>query len=380
MNRTLFIAVCCLCGVLAATVFHFRQQLVLPFGNASLSSIVSSDPTNTDHEVAAGGAAWPSFAPGIDKAAPSVVSVYTLRTVYGDQDLSQSTANGVDTPRQGRQTDQGSGVVVDAAGLIVTSHHLIAEADTIYIAQTDDSWAQAEIVGVDMETDLALIRISTPKPLTALSLDETEAARVGDVVLAIGNPYGVGQTVTLGIVSAVRRQLSGLSPLQNFLQIDAAINPGNSGGALINPAGALVGINTAVYSGLNGAQGIGFAIPVDLVRHVVPQLLEHGRVIRGWLGIGVDDLINYPNLFAGYTSGAVIVTVFDNGPAYRAGLRPGDIVVAVDNKPIRRSDSLLTDIAASAPGTQLLVSIERDRQPVDITVTLAERPPLSNRP
>ena len=389
MNRTLFFSVCCLCGVLAATVFHFRHRLVLPFGDARIADVFSENPVtgrqsadpdtpvNPQEKSTAG---WPSFAPGIDKAAPSVVSVYTLRTIYSDQELSQSSVTGSQTPRQGRQTNQGSGVVVDASGLIVTSHHLIAEADTIYIALADDSLALAEIVGVDMETDLALIRISASKPLTPLSLDETVTARVGDVVLAIGNPYGVGQTVTLGIVSAVKRQLTGVSALQNFLQIDAAINPGNSGGALIDPAGGLMGINTAVYSRLNGAQGIGFAIPVSLVRKVVPQLLEHGRVIRGWLGIGVDDLINYPNLFTGPTNGAVVVAVFDQGPAYEAGLRPGDILVAVDHKPIRRSDALLTDIAATSPGTQLLLSIERDRQAVDITVTLAERPPLSSRP
>lgn len=386
MNRALFIAVCCLCGVLAATVFNFRKQLVLPFGDMRLPSIFASNSRETGGNLSDSGnqdtpatTTWPSFAPGIDKAAPSVVSVYTLRTVYSDQEITQSSRTG-SAPRQGRQTNQGSGVVVDAAGLIVTSYHLIAESDTIYIALADDSLMQAEVVGVDMETDLALVRIAATRPLTPLNLEESQAARVGDVVLAIGNPYGVGQTVTLGIVSAVRRQLSGLSALQNFLQIDAAINPGNSGGALIAPDGRLVGINTAVYSRLNGAQGIGFAIPVNLVRSVVPQLLQHGRVIRGWLGIGVDDLINYPNLFTGSTNGAVVVTLFENGPGYQAGLRSGDILVAVDNKPIRRSDSLLTDIAASSPGTKLVLSIQRDRQLLDIVVTLAERPPISNQP
>ena len=378
MNRALYIAVCCLCGLLAATIFHFRGQLVLPFDNFKLPPFVSAWKSNSS-DAAAGN--WPSFSDGIEKAAPSVLSVYTLRTVYSDQSRSPGLAPNADQSitQRGEQTNQGSGVVVDPMGLIVTSYHLIAGADTIYIALADDRLLQAEIVGTDVETDLALIRIAIDEPLTALDLSSNDAAKVGDVVLAIGNPYGVGQTVTLGIVSAVRRQLTGISALQNFLQIDAAINPGNSGGALVDPGGDLVGINTAVYSRLNGAQGIGFAIPVSLVKRVVPQLLEHGRVIRGWLGVAVDDLINYPNLFAGSTNGAIVVAVVEPSPAYDAGLRRGDVIVAIDNKPVRRSNRLLTDVADSAPGTTVLLSIERDRQPVNLTVTVAERPALSTR-
>ncbi len=378
MNRALYMAICCLCGLLAATVLHFRSQLVLPFDNLKLPSLSFLDKAESS-ATATGN--WPSFSNGIEKAAPSVLSVYTLRTVYSNQTSSELAPNADQSiTRRGEQTNQGSGVVVDPMGLIVTSYHLIAQADTIYIALADDQLLQAEIVGTDVETDLALVRINVSEPLTALDLNRSDAAKVGDVVLAIGNPYGVGQTVTLGIVSAVQRQLAGISALQNFLQIDAAINPGNSGGALVDPGGELVGINTAVYSRLNGAQGIGFAIPVSLVKRVVPQLLQHGRAIRGWLGIAVDDLINYPNLFAGSTtSGAIVVAVVEDSPAYNAGLRRGDIIAAIDSKPVRRADRLLTDIADSTPGTNVSLLIERDRQTVNLTITIAERPPLPTR-
>lgn len=378
MNRGLYIAVCSLCGILAATVFHFRSQLALPFDPVQLPAFLSTGKSESSDSSPRN---WPNFSAGIEKASPSVLSVYTLRTVYSDQTQSSRLPASADQSTQrGQQTNQGSGVVVDPMGLIVTSYHLIAQADTIYIALSDDQLLQAEIVGTDVETDLALVKIAVSEPLTALDLDSNNSTRVGDVVLAIGNPYGVGQTVTMGIVSAVRRQLAGISALQNFLQIDAAINPGNSGGALVNPGGDLVGINTAVYSRLNGAQGIGFAIPVSLVRRVVPQLVEHGRVIRGWLGVAVDDLINYPNLFAaGSNKGAIVVAVDTSGPAYQAGLRRGDIIVAIDNIPVWRSDRLLTDVADSAPGTHVLLSIERDRQAINLGVTLAERPILPTR-
>jgi len=188
------------------------------------------------------------------------------------------------------------------------------------------------------------------------------------------NPYGVGQTVTLGIVSAVRRRLAGVSALQNFVQIDAAINPGNSGGALISPSGKLLGINTAVFSRQNGAQGIGFSIPADVVNWIVPQLLNDGRVIRGWLGIAVDDLIDHPQYFGSSTSGAVVVGVSENGPAHMAGIRVGDMIVSVDDRDVHRAGNLLTDIAGASPNQTVKIGLQRNRQDFLIDVVLGERP------
>jgi len=390
LNRAAYIALCCALGVLVATAVHYRDQLRLPgspwLGSSDKNGVV-------ERRIGADGAVegaesnafdttggYLSFSRGIGRASPSVVSVYTLQTLYTtepsrNQSSNGSRAGGTASIPEAQQTNQGSGVVVDAGGLVVTSYHLVAGSDNIYVALSNDQLLRATMVGFDAETDLALIRVAPASPIPALELDAANPARVGDVVLAIGNPYGVGQTVTQGIVSAVRRKLGGVSALQNFLQIDAAINPGNSGGALVDPQGRLLGINTAVYSRLDGAQGIGFAIPVSLVAQVVPQLLDHGRVIRGWLGVGVDDLINYPSLFDSSNSGAVVVAVFEGGPAHRAGLRRGDILLGIDNKPVRRAASLLTDIAASSPGTRVVLSIERNRQPLSLEIELAERPP-----
>ena len=186
------------------------------------------------------------------------------------------------------------------------------------------------------------IRDRTIEPLPALQLKSDVMPEVGDVVLAIGNPYGVGQTVTMGIISAVRRKLTGVSPLQNFMQIDAAINPGNSGGALINPQGELLGINTAIFSRQDGAQGIGFAIPANVVSWIVPQLLSQGQVLRGWLGIAAQDLINFPELYGANANGAVVVGLSEDGPAGNAGIQIGDVIVSIDQNPVRQADNLLT--------------------------------------
>jgi len=314
-----------------------------------------------------------SFASGIEAASPSVVSIYTVVVTTNSKiEPTDSRRNGDNTSE--RQANQGSGVIIDPSGLIVTSDHLIESAENIYIALSDGSLLEAKVIGRDRETDLALLSSQPQNPLPAFDLGLSEDLRVGDVVLAIGNPYGVGQTVTLGIVSAIRRKLAGISALQNFVQIDAAINPGNSGGALISPNGVLMGINTAVFSRNDGAQGIGFAIPTAVVRHVVPQLIKNGRVVRGWLGIAIDDLINYPDLIVSTTHGAVVVAVGQQGPAEAAGIQSGDILIAIDNRAITRSDNLLTDVAARQPGDVVKVRLQRGRQELEVEVTLAERP------
>ena len=352
-----------------ASLYQFRDGL-----KSSLFTLAESTPITAPLAArSSDGFNTLSFSAGIEAASPSVVSIYTV-VVNTNSKIQPADSNNADSNTSERQANQGSGVIIDPSGLIVTSDHLIESAENIYIALSDGSLLQAQVIGRDRETDLALLSSQPQNPLPAFDLSLSEDLRVGDVVLTIGNPYGVGQTVTLGIVSAIRRKLAGISSLQNFVQIDAAINPGNSGGALISPAGALMGINTAVFSRLNGAQGIGFAIPTAVVRHVVPQLLKNGRVIRGWLGVAIDDLINYPDLISSTTHGAVVVAVGQQGPAEAAGIQAGDILIAVDGKPITRPDNLLTDIAATQPGDSVMLKLRRGELEVELEVTLAERP------
>lgn len=367
VNRTLYFTLCCVVGVLIAAAVHFNGsaiQSLLNFGSAQPpveGDISGNFLSRSDHP------SLPiSFADGIKIASPSVVSVYTV--------LTGSTENQNPQDQDGRQANQGSGVIIDSSGLVVTSNHLIDGAENIYIALADNNVFEARLIGRDLDTDLALIQIQTIEPLPALQLMTDFTPEVGDVVLAIGNPYGVGQTVTMGIISAVRRKLTGVSPLQNFMQIDAAINPGNSGGALINAEGELLGINTAIFSRLDGAQGIGFVIPANVVEWIVPQLLTHGRVIRGWLGIAAQDLINFPELFGANTNGAVVVGLSEDGPASMAGIEVGDIVVSINQNPVLRADNLLTDVATGLPGGTVQLGIQRGALELIVDVVLGQRP------
>lgn len=322
-----------------------------------------------------------SYHTGIKRASPAVVSVYSSETIYRrtEQQLAPVDRFGIDNsiaPNVRRQTNQGSGVIINEEGFVLTNYHLVRDADEINIALADGRLFTARTVGADPETDLAVVKIDVEAELPWCSLEHSSTAEVGDIVLAIGNPFGVGQTVTQGIVSATHRQFYGTSRLQNFVQIDAAINPGNSGGALVNPRGDLLGINTAIFSNQAGAQGISFAIPTRLIRQVVPEIIEHGRVIRGWLGIGADNLHLYPDLYRMSKHGAVVSRLFENGPAHLAGLRPGDIVTAINETKIVNSQQLLNEIAALKPGAIIHVSGIRQNQPFQLTIDIAERPAL----
>jgi len=346
MNRALYFALCCLAGVLFAVVVSNRGQFqnrisqVFPRGADAPVALNSPNPSAENLSL--------SFASGIAIASPSVVSVYTVQTPQGKgSNESTQTSN---QRRSSLQTNQGSGVIIDSTGLIVTSNHLIEKAESIFIAFASGQVVKAAVIGRDLETDLALIKVETDIALPTLELAQTGSMKVGDLVLAIGNPYGVGQTVTLGIVR------------------------GNSGGALISPSGKLLGINTAVFSRQNGAQGIGFSIPADVVNWIVPQLLNDGRVIRGWLGIAVDDLIDHPQYFGSSTSGAVVVGVSENGPAHMAGIRVGDMIVSVDDRDVHRAGNLLTDIAGASPNQTVKIGLQRNRQDFLIDVVLGERP------
>ena len=326
-----------------------------------------------------------SYASGISAASPAVVSVYTSETIY--RAIPESRRSSADlvggnriAPPERRQANQGSGVIVDPQGYVVTSHHLVQNADQIYVALADGRLFEAVLAGDDPETDLAVIKVSAAETLPSCNLNPRQSPRVGDIVLAIGNPYGVGQTVTQGIVSALGRNLADTNALQNFIQVDAAINPGNSGGALINPAGDLVGINTAVIAHDGGAEGIGFAIPTAIVNQVVSQIISHGRVIRGWLGIGVEDLILHPELYRQMQQGAVVVGVVETSPAHLSGIRRGDLVTAVNDTPIINAEQLLMQISSQVPGTEIRLSLHRPQGgelvPMELSTSLAERPRL----
>jgi len=342
------------------------------------SSIRSGDSPTTAASTLLTGQRPHSYHTGISRASPAVVSVYSSETIYRRTDpTSLLDRFGIDnsiSPSERRQTNQGSGVIINEEGYVLTNNHLVQDADAINVALADGRLFTARIIGADPETDLSVIKIDTDTELPHCSLDHNSTIRVGDIVLAIGNPFGVGQTVTQGIVSATRRQLDGTSALQNFLQIDAAINPGNSGGALINPRGDLVGINTAIFSRNNGAQGIGFAIPSELIRQVVPEIIRHGRVIRGWLGINASNLQLYPDLYRLSPHGAVISAVVEGGPAHLAGLRRGDVLTHIHGEPIQNAQQLLEAITALAPGAVIQVSGMRQTQPFDLRIEVTERP------
>lgn len=285
-----------------------------------------------------------SYHDGIMRVAPAVVSVYAGEPSGG----SDATL-----------TSQGSGVIVDADGIVLTNLHLIENFDAITVVLSDGRRYSATLIGSDIETDLAVVKIQA-NMLPFLTLAEAQPLKVGDIVLAIGNPFGVGQTVTQGIVSATRRRIANGTVWQNFIQIDAAINPGNSGGALINPLGQLVGVNTAVFRGETGAVGIGFAIPADLLAQVVPQIIENGSVSRGWLGLGVDEINMFPALTSLSKQGAVITAVHEDGPASQTGIQALDVVIRLGEQPITNATQLLLAVSALPPGaTVKLVLLRR---------------------
>jgi serine protease DegQ len=323
-----------------------------------------------------------SFAEAARHATPAVVNVFTKKQVRGprsplmDDPVFRHFFGERFDPRPQEVSNLGSGVIVSANGYILTNHHVVDGADEIQIAMSNGRTLPAKVVGSDPETDLAVLKIDADK-LPAITFGQSDSLRVGDWVLAIGNPFGVGQTVTLGIVSALGRSHLGLNPFENFIQTDAAINPGNSGGALVDAAGNLVGINSAIYSRTGGSQGIGFAIPVSLARQVMEQIVREGSVTRGWVGIEVQDLS--PELMESFDlktgEGALIAGVLKSGPADRAGVKPGDVLTAVNGKTVSDSSSLLNLIAVLKPGETAKLSVARKNNSLEFDVKVARRPP-----
>lgn len=336
---------------------------------------ISESPSTTDVPAPVTQLNQFSYHDGISRIAPSVVSLYTSETIYRapNSDFLPDSINPRIAPSERRTTSQGSGVIIGSEGLIVTNNHLVAAADDIHVVLSDGSLHQGIVIGADPETDLAVVKIPAGG-LPAAPVARNFSLRVGDIVLAIGNPFGVGQTVTQGIVSATRRQVAGSSAWQNFVQIDAAINPGNSGGALITPDGNLVGINTSVFMRESGAEGIGFAIPASLLEQVVPQIIEHGRVIRGWLGIDADELAMFPSFNELVDTGAVITDVLESSPADIGGLRQYDVITGLDGEKIENARQLLLAVSNKPPGGLITLSINRSGALGTMQVQLGERP------
>jgi len=328
-----------------------------------------------------------SYHEAVRRATPSVVNIFTskeiqaprhpllndpvFRRFFGDQ-LPDETQ---------RASSLGSGVIVSPSGYILTNHHVVEAADEIEVALADGKKLLAKTVGNDPETDLAVLRVDADN-LPAITFGSSDALRVGDVVLAIGNPFGVGQTVTSGIVSALGRTGLGINTFENFIQTDAAINPGNSGGALIDAGGNLIGINTAIFSRSGGSMGIGFAIPVSTAKMVLEQIVKNGSVTRGWIGVEVQELSPQAaeSFKLGDTRGALIAGVLRGGPADKAGVKPGDVLYEVAGKPVVDPSSMLNVVAALAPGANAHLKLKRKGQDVETDVAVGRRPKPQPRP
>jgi serine protease DegS len=320
----------------------------------------------------------------VRRAAPAVVNISTARLVteqIGPSTLAQLFGDLRPLYRRRLERALGSGVIVDAQGHIITNNHVIANADTIEVTLADGRVAHAVVVGRDPDTDLALLSIKL-KQLPVMPLGRSDQLQVGDGVLAIGNPLGLSQTVTHGIVSATGRSQLGVATFEDFIQTDAAINAGNSGGALINTLGELIGINTAVLGKNNtgniSVEGISFAIPVNLARGVMEEILDHGRVIRGWTGIVPEDVTEEQAQQLGLARGGVVITnLYRNSPAVDAGLHIGDILTKVDGKSVKTAQEALAQIAGKKPGSHVQMHLMRGRAELDATLAVTERPQAS---
>jgi len=324
------------------------------------------------------GVAMKSYAEAARRAMPAVVSVYTTKEIRRSPALEDPLFDRFFGDRSGRPervAGLGSGVIAAAEGYVLTNHHVVQAADEIAVALADGRKVAATLVGADPETDLAVLRIDA-RDLPVITLGSSDALTVGDVVLAIGNPFDVGQTVTMGIVSALGRNNLGINRYENFIQTDAAINQGNSGGALVDTAGNLVGISTAIYSRSGGSIGIGFAIPTTIVTEVMKELIAKGRVTRGYFGIEPVDIT--PELVSALKlrreQGVVVRGVQRSAPAGSAGMEPGDVLLSINDVPVRDTPGMLNQIAQLAPGSVARVRVERNGREIDLAVTVGERP------
>ena len=329
---------------------------------------------------ATGGARPDSYHDAVRKAAPSVVNIFTSKEVrvprnplLNDPVLRRFFGGQLGDETQ-RASSLGSGVIVSPAGYILTNHHVINAADEIEVATPDGKKLLAKVVGSDPDTDLAVLSVEAQN-LPAITFGSSEKLRVGDIVLAIGNPLGIGQTVTSGIVSALDRTGLGINTFENFIQTDAAINQGNSGGALIDARGNLVGINSAILSQTGGSIGIGLAIPASMAKSVMEQIIKTGSVTRGWIGVELQPITPAlaDSFKLGTQEGAIINGVLNGGPADKAGVKPGDVLVAIDGKPIADAQSVLNSVIGMAPGSAAKMKLKRKGQDIELTVTVGRR-------
>jgi len=320
-----------------------------------------------------------TFRAAAGKALPAVVNIYAAQTArvraLSPEERQLRRFFGLPDEEPQDRASLGSGVIVSADGYILTNNHVIEGADRIAVVLAGGREARAKIVGADPDTDLAVLKVQAER-LAAITFGDSEQLQVGDVVLAIGNPFGVGQTVTMGIVSATGRNRLGINTFENFIQTDAAVNPGNSGGALVDSNGHLVGINTAIYSETGSSAGIGFAIPARMARAVMEQLITLGRVERGWLGVEIADLTPEAaaQLKLEQASGAVVARLVRGGPAQAAGLRPGDVIMAIDGTPIADARAVIDATATLRPGARARLQVARGAQLLELAVTVGERP------
>ena len=363
-----------ICGVLLALLLvdHVPQLI------GSRDRAIPQVPATLQAPAAPNGPA--GYADAVARAAPAVVTVSSMKQLSGEEtplmndpfyrQFRRPPTNATEQP-----INLGSGVIVSAEGYILTNNHVIRSADEIEVTLADGRTTTASVVGTDPDTDLAVLKISLDN-LPAIALADSTHIRTGDIALAIGNPFNVGQTVTSGIISAVGRARLGLSAYENFIQTDASINPGNSGGALVNAEGALIGINTAIFSRSGGSQGIGFAIPTNVARSVLEDIVTQGQVVRGWLGIEAQQEMPLARSLNFNTPGSVVVTsVVPNGPAASAGVRVGDRILEIDGAPLLDPNAAINEIADAHPGTIIALILDRGGRRLEARITVGVRPP-----
>ena len=367
-------------------VATLKPDWVLRQPTSMLPRVVSISSVPPVAMAASGGSAVSSYSAAARRASPSVVSITAskapARDPRADDPVFQYFFGNRARPSQGEpQIGLGSGVIVSPEGYLLTNNHVVAGADDIEVKLADGREAKAKVIGTDPDTDVAVLKIDLDR-LPAITFGATDDLQVGDVVLAIGNPFGVGQTVTSGIISALGRDQLGINTFENFIQTDAAINPGNSGGALVDANGNLLGINTAIYSRSGGSMGIGFAIPATTARQVMESLIKDGQVRRGWIGVEPRDLtpeiaqtLNLP-----IKQGVLITGVQQSGPASSGGVRPGDVVVKVGDKIVTSSVQLLNAVAALTPDQSAVIQVQRGDRKLDLNVTVAQRKRTANLP
>lgn len=328
-----------------------------------------------------------SYHDAVKRSMPAVVNIFTSKAPAKQNTKKNDNPHSNDPffkfffgdqlPEEGPSSSLGSGVLVSPQGIILTNHHVISDAKDIDIALADGRKVKAQVIGSDPDTDIAVLKIEAKNLPPPITLGKIDSVHVGDVVLAIGNPFGVGQTVTSGIVSALGRDHVGINTFENFIQTDAAINPGNSGGALIDTRGNLIGINTAIYSNNGASMGIGFAIPVNLAKQVMESIISNGSVTRGWIGVEPQNLSGELAQSLGLdlkTEGVVLAGILEGGPADRGGAKPGDVLTTLNNRPIKDVRALLNQVSELGPGTNVTAKVLRKGKEIELPIQIGKRP------